>query len=91
MVKLTVLYGHPKSPAAFEKYYVETHTPIANQMKGVRRMELAKVVGTLDGSPPPFYRTADLYFDDAAHMQSVLQSPEGQKTAAVTIIVTELQ
>jgi hypothetical protein len=45
MVKLTVLYGHPKDPAHFERYYLETHTPIALRVKGLRRFEIAKVTG----------------------------------------------
>jgi uncharacterized protein (TIGR02118 family) len=99
MVKLTVLYGHPTNPAAFEKYYAETHMPLAAQMKDVR-IELSKVVGTPDGSKPKFYRMADLYFDDLDHVRRVLGSPEGQRTAAdlsnfatggVTLLVSEIQ
>ena len=56
MVKLTVLYGQPKDAAHFERYYLETHTPIALRVKGLRRFEIAKVTGTLDGTPPPYYR-----------------------------------
>jgi uncharacterized protein (TIGR02118 family) len=77
-----VLYGPPKSPDAFEKYYAETHMPIASKMQGVRRIELSKVTGTADGSAPAFYRLADLYFDDVAHMQRVMSTPEGKATVA---------
>lgn len=100
MIKLTVLYGHPKDPAAFEQYYAQTHTPIALRMKGLRRFEVAKVTGTPDGSPAPYYRFADLCFDDMAHLQSVLGSQEGKDTAAdltnfatggVTLIISEVQ
>ena len=100
MVKLTVLYGHPTSAAEFEKYYAGTHLPIAAQMKGVRRIELAKVVGTPDGGKPAFYRMAELYFDDEAHLKRVLSTPEGQRTVGdlgnfatggVTVLVSEVQ
>jgi uncharacterized protein (TIGR02118 family) len=99
MVKLTVMYGQPKSASDFEKYYAETHLPIAGQMKTVRKIELSKVVGTPDGSPTPFYRLADLYFDDLGHLQSVMGSPEGQATVAdlpnfatggVTVVISEV-
>jgi uncharacterized protein (TIGR02118 family) len=80
MVKLTVLYGHPKSPAAFEKYYAETHMPIAAKMQGVLRLELSKVTGTPDGGAPAYYRLADVYFDDLEHMQRVLATPEAKAT-----------
>ncbi len=81
MVKLTVLYNHPKSADDFEKYYADVHKPIALKMKGVRKIELAKVVAAPDGSRPAYYRTADLYFDNVDHMTSVLSTPEGQATA----------
>jgi uncharacterized protein (TIGR02118 family) len=81
MIKLTVLYGQPKDPAAFDRYYIDTHTPIVLKVKGLRRFETSKVVATPDGSPPPFYRTADLYFDDMAAMQKALGSLEGQAAA----------
>ncbi|HEY5279231.1 MAG TPA: EthD family reductase [Pseudolabrys sp.] len=82
MVKLTLLYGQPKSPEAFEKYYAETHMPLASKMQGVRRVELSKVTGTVDGSAPAFYRIADLYFDDLEHMNRVMSMPEGKAAVA---------
>jgi uncharacterized protein (TIGR02118 family) len=99
MIKLTVLYGQPKSAEAFEKYYAETHMPIAGKMKGVNKIELSKVVGTPDGSSPPIYRLADLYFDNVDHMKSVLGSPEGKATVddlanfatgGVTVLISEV-
>jgi uncharacterized protein (TIGR02118 family) len=100
MVKLTVLYGQPKDAAAFEKYYAQTHMPIAQKVQGVRRIELAKVTGTPDGKAPPFYRIADLYFDDDQHLKSVMATEPMQKTVAdlinfatggVTVLVSQVQ
>ena len=100
MVKLTVLYGHPTDTAAFEKYYAETHTPIAKQIKTLRRFELSKAIGAPDGSKAKFYRSADLYFDNLDHLRRVLASPEGQRaandlgnfaTGGVTLMVSEVQ
>ena len=57
-------------------------------------------MGTADGSPSPYHRIADLYFDDAAHLQECLGSKEGQAAAAdianfatggVTMLITEVQ
>ena len=100
MVKLTVLYGQPKDSAAFERYYMEVQTPLALKVKGVRRIEIARVVGTADGSPSPYFRIADLYFDDAKHLQECLASKEGQAAAAdianfatggVTMLIADVQ
>jgi uncharacterized protein (TIGR02118 family) len=81
-IKLSVQYGHPTDPEAFEKYYAETHIPLASTMTGFTNIELAKVVATPDGSALPFYRTAELWWDSEEDMQKTLGSPEGQATVA---------
>jgi len=99
MVKMTLLYGQPKSPDAFEKYYAETHLPLAGRMQGVRKIELSKVVATPDGGTPSCYRLADLYFDNLDQMKSVMDSPEGKAavgdlpnfaTGGVTVLISEI-
>lgn len=81
MVKLTAIYGHPSDPEAFERYYAETHSPIALKMPHVRRFDLAKAVASPGQERPAVYRTADLWFDDLEQCQACLASPEGMATA----------
>ncbi len=78
MVKLVVMYGHPTDPEAFEKYYAETHLPIAGQIPGVSKVELGKFVGTPDGSKASQYRMAEVYFDSLESLQKNMGSTEGQ-------------
>lgn len=80
-VKLTVVYDNPKDPEAFEKHYTSIHVPLVKEIKGVTRIELAKVFPKEDGSPTPAYRTADLYFADYKSACEALATPEGQKAA----------
>ncbi|MGN6388083.1 MAG: EthD family reductase [Burkholderiaceae bacterium] len=82
MTKLTVLYGHPADPAAFEKYYLGTHLPLAGKIQGIRRTEFTKVSGAADGGKPAFYRIAELWFDSPEHMQKVMSTPEAAATLA---------
>jgi uncharacterized protein (TIGR02118 family) len=82
MVKVLVLYGEPSDPDAFEDHYANTHLPLAAKIKGVSRFEAGRVIGTPDGQPAPYYRIAELWFEDAEQMQAALGSPEGQKTVA---------
>ncbi len=98
MVKFVVLYGQPDDPAAFDEYYVNTHIPLVEKIPNLRRFEAGKVLGTPDGSVPPFYYHAELSFDDAAALESSLGSPEGQAagadvetfaTGGATVIITE--
>src|SRR5215208_7399337 len=36
MVKLTVLYGHPDDPDAFEEYYANTHMPLVDEIPNLQ-------------------------------------------------------
>lgn len=100
MVKLLVLYGHPKDPAAFDKYYQEVHIPIAKKMQGLKKWTIGKVLGTPDGQPSHYYYVAELYMETRADFAKLLASPEGQATVAdvpnyatggVTFLYTEVE
>lgn len=79
-VKVTVLYGHPDDPEAFEDYYKNVHQPIAAKIKGVSRMEVTKFESGAPGEQPEYYRMAELYFPSIEALQSVLATPEAQAT-----------
>ena len=79
MVKLTALYAHPEDPEAFEEYYANTHLPLVESVPNAGRLETARVVATPDGSEPPYYRIAELYFESMEQMQASLSTPEGQR------------
>jgi uncharacterized protein (TIGR02118 family) len=100
MVRLLVLYGHPKDPAAFDRYYREKHIPIARRMKGLKKWTIGKVQGTADGNPSPYYLVADLYAESRQAFEEILSSPEGQAAVAdvpnyasggATFIYTEVE
>lgn len=86
MVKLTVLYGHPDDPDAFEDYYANTHMPMVQEIPNLLRYEAAKAVatpdGSEDGSAPPYYRTFEGYFEDMEQLQGGMSSSEGQAASA---------
>ena len=99
MVKLTALFGPPEDPDAFEEYYANTHTPLVHKIPNLQRFDRGKVVGTPDGSEPPYYRVADLWFESMDQLQSSLGSPEGQEaaqdlqnfaTGEVTLLISEV-
>jgi uncharacterized protein (TIGR02118 family) len=82
VVKLTVLYGHPTDPGAFETYYANTHVPLALQIPELMRIEAAKVLGTSEGSAAPYYRIAELWFASQEQLGASMGSAEGQATVA---------
>lgn len=82
VIKLTVLYGHPKDVSAFEDYYSHTHLPIAGKMKGFEKIEYTKFISAPDGSQAAYYRMAEFWFTSPEALQSTMRSAEGQATAA---------
>lgn len=100
MHKVTVLYGHPEDPAAFEKYYASTHLPIAAKIPNVQRFEAGKVLATPDGGETPYHRIAELWFEDMDQLQRSMGSDEGQAatgdipnfaTGGVIVFISEVE
>jgi uncharacterized protein (TIGR02118 family) len=81
-VKATVLYGAPKDPAAFEKYYLESHMPKVYAIKGIDRIELAKLLPGANGAAPPFYRITELWFASPQALEAVAATPEWKAIVA---------
>jgi len=98
MAQLLALYHQPADPAAFDRYYFETHVPIAKKVPGLRSYVVNDgPLNAIAASPAP-YLIAELGFDSMADLQSALSSAEGQAAAAdlsnfaqagVTLIVFE--
>ncbi|HEY4362494.1 MAG TPA: EthD family reductase [Bryobacteraceae bacterium] len=82
MARLLVLYNQPADPAAFDRYYFETHVPIAKKIKGVKSYTVnASAPMMVVGSFAP-HLIADLEFETMADLQTAMASPEGQAAAA---------
>jgi uncharacterized protein (TIGR02118 family) len=80
--ELVVLYKTPKDAAAFDKYYAETHIPLAKKLPGLKKYAVSKgTVGT-PGGPSAYHLVAILTFDSMADIQKAFGSPEGKATAA---------
>ena len=82
MIRLTVLYGHPEDPEAFDRYYHETHLPIAKKMKGLAGWTIGKCDAIEAGEQPPYYLIVGLYAESREAMEAILASPEGQAAVA---------
>jgi uncharacterized protein (TIGR02118 family) len=84
MAIVTVLYNHPKDPAAFERYYKTSHIPlvVANQKEiGFVRADLTKFISTADGKKPTFYRQAELYFNSMDDLKKGMATAGFKKVA----------
>ena len=79
-VKITITFGPPADPEAFERHYVETHAPLVLALPGLRAYEYGRAVTNFDGSPPEAFWVVSLTFDDAEAMHTSFASPAGLKT-----------
>ncbi len=99
-VKITITFGPPSDPAAFEHHYVETHAPLVRDLPGLRAYQFGRALTNFDGSAPEAFWVVSLTFDDAEAMHASFAGPAGQKTTAdmpnfitgpMTSVVSEVQ
>jgi uncharacterized protein (TIGR02118 family) len=81
MVKAIVLFGHPINATVFEDYYPTTHMALVENVR-IARKEGTRIVGTPDGSPAPYYRVLEMWFDTMEQLERVLGSPEANACKA---------
>jgi uncharacterized protein (TIGR02118 family) len=93
------IYGAPDDPEAFERYYHETHVPLALTVPHLAHGESALVLGTPDGGPAPYYRVAALSFATMEDFEGAAASPEGTAaladlanfaTGGVTLVIAQV-
>jgi uncharacterized protein (TIGR02118 family) len=82
MARVVAMYKSPKDPVAFDKYYFETHVPIAKRIPGLRKYEVSRGAVASPAGPSDVHLVAILHFDDMAVIARALTSPEGQATVA---------
>jgi len=80
MAQILVTYKTPKDPAAFDRYYAETHIPLAKKLPGLRKYEVSQ--GPVAGpAGAGVHLVATLTFDNMAAVQAALGSAEGKAAA----------
>ena len=73
-MKLIVLYKEPADPAAFDRWYLEEHVALVNQVPGVIANDVTRFTRTLAGDG--FYLMAEISFADKDTMKEAMRSPE---------------
>jgi uncharacterized protein (TIGR02118 family) len=80
-VKLIVMYPRPKDIDTFENRYQTEHVPMAvEKLGGKVTLVATKVLATPDGTPPPFYRIAEVHFPSMEALQACAASEGGKET-----------
>ena len=71
-VKLIALWSTPEDVEGFESHYQATHIPLVAKLPALKEAIASKA---LDG---PYYRMAEILFEDADSLQTAMGSSEGQ-------------
>jgi uncharacterized protein (TIGR02118 family) len=80
--QLTVLYHHPDDAEEFNRYYDETHIPMAAKLPGLRGFSVSRPSRGPDGTRPPCHQIAVLTWDSEGEFQAAVGSAEGQAAMA---------
>ena len=74
----------------FERAYTQDHVPMvtAQNFKGMQKFVASRVVGTADGSAPPFYRVAELHFPSMEALKAAVASLSAQRVVAHAISIS---
>ena len=80
---------YARSFETFEKLYQEEHVPmIFEKLVGKTRFVATKVVGTSNGTRPPFYRIAEVHFPSLQTLRACAQSDGGRETLAHAVKIS---
>src|SRR3954465_11245332 len=78
-VKITITFGPPTDPDAFEHHYVGTHAPLVHDLPGLRAYEYGRALTNFDGTATEaFWVSLTFPTEDAIH--AAFASPAGKKT-----------
>ncbi len=88
--KVVVMYPYPKDVNAFERAYVQEHVPMVTTQAfpGMTKFVATKVLGTPDGSSPPFYRLAELHFPSVEAFKAAIGSAAAQQVVAHAVSIS---
>ncbi len=88
--KIIVMYPAPQDVGEFERAYRQEHAPMVTPQtfQGITKFVASKILGTPDGSAPPFYRIAELHFPSMEILQSAAASSSGQEAVAHAVSIS---
>jgi uncharacterized protein (TIGR02118 family) len=82
LATLLVLYKTPTDPAAFDRYYAQTHVPIAKKIPGLKSYRISKGAVAAGAGATEVHLVAILSFDSMAALVAGRDSSEGAAAVA---------
>ncbi|MFQ3545582.1 EthD family reductase [Halobacillus rhizosphaerae] len=77
MVKLIALYEQPENEEEFNEHYFNVHTPITNEIPGLKKMEVTKITGSPQGASD-YYLMCEMYYESQEDLQNGMKSDKGK-------------
>ena len=76
MIKSVILWNLPEGMTSeeFERRYFAEHVPLMQRRPGVCKYVTTKFLPAADGTPPQYYRMAEVYYPDLAAMEKARSS-----------------
>jgi uncharacterized protein (TIGR02118 family) len=82
MAQMIVLYATPPNPAAWNKYYFETHVALVHKIPNLLKFEISTgPVFNMQGQSP-YHLIGTLSFKDLPTLHQAMSTPEGRAAAA---------
>jgi uncharacterized protein (TIGR02118 family) len=80
MARLLVIYRTPKDAAPFDRYYADTHVPLAKNLPRLGGYEISRGPAAAPGGASGVHLVASLDFDSVDAISAVA-SPKGKAAA----------
>lgn len=87
MHKLIILFHQPPDVGEFERRWSEEFVPQAEQMPGLRRVAVSRVLGGLNEPQPDLHLVHELYFDDRVSLEQAMASETGQAAGRTLVSI----
>ena len=78
MARVVVMYKTPRNASAFDKYYFETHVPIAKKIPGLRKYEVSRGAVTMPAGPLQLPSGRDPAFRRCCRYSGGVRQPGGE-------------
>ena len=81
MHRMTILYGTPTDPEHFDRYYRDSHIPVASAMEGLTRWTLSWMDEASEAASG-YHLVAELFAESSEALDVILASPTGTAASA---------
>ena len=87
--KLVVIYPMPTDVETFEKLYTGEHVPLCGEkLFGQSKVSITTMRATPDGSTPPYYKMAQVWFPSLEDLQKWASSSNAEEVVGHAVSIS---